>query len=323
LIEPDLLHDCYMPFSRFIAKQGFVVLDGGMGTELAIRGADVTDELWSARLLRDDPGIIRQIHYDYFAAGADVATTASYQATFQGFEKVGIGYDEAASLIRKSVEIAVEARDAFWLVQDSRAGREKPLIAASIGPYGAFLADGSEYRGFYGLSVRELADFHRDRLAALVQTRADMLAFETVPCPEEAEAYVRLLEEGEAKPAWISFSCKDGLSVCQGVPFERCIDIVAGSPQIVAIGVNCTAPEHVESLIRAARSRTDKAIIVYPNSSEIWDARRRTWVSPAHGPVKPADFAPQWFEAGARIIGGCCRTGIADIRALRTRLLQK
>jgi homocysteine S-methyltransferase len=298
----------------WLARHGVVLLDGGLATELERRGADLRDPLWSAKVLLERPDLIRQVHLDYFAAGADVATTASYQASFEGFARRGLDAAAAAGLLRRSVALACEARETFWADAQARTGRSHPLVAASIGPYGATLHDGSEYRGHYGLDIEALVAFHRPRLAVLASAGADLLACETLPCPEEALALARLLPEFPEVQAWISFSCRDGTHVCQGEPLAACLDALEGCAQVVAVGVNCTAPQHIASLVEIAASRTGKPIVVYPNSGEAYDARRMCWHG---GAATIADHAPEWYRLGARLIGGCCRTTPADIGALR------
>jgi homocysteine S-methyltransferase len=301
---------------ELLAQAGIVILDGGLATELERRGADLRDPLWSAKLLVDAPELIRQLHLDYYRAGADVATTASYQASFQGFARRGLNAVAAANLMRRSVALACEAREMFLADPVSSAGRAYPLVAASIGPYGATLHDGSEYRGNYGLDVDALIAFHRPRLAVLATAGADLLACETIPCRDEAVALARLLAEFPQVAAWLSFSCRDGMYDSHGEPFAECIDAAESCARIVAIGVNCTAPRHIAPLIEIARSRTAKPIVVYPNSGERYDATQMCW----HGDSAAAtlaDHASEWLRLGARLIGGCCRTTPADIRALR------
>jgi homocysteine S-methyltransferase len=286
-----------------------------MATELERRGCDLRDPLWSARVLIEAPELIRQVHLDYFRAGADIAITASYQATVEGFMRRGLGREESLELLRRSVRLAVEAREAFWGDPANRTGRSRPLVAASVGPYGAVLADGSEYRGDYGLSEAELMDFHRPRMAALLDAGPDLLACETLPCFAEARALARLLAEFPAACAWISFSARDGAHVCHGESLTECAAWLDDWPQIAAVGINCTAPRHIPALIAAARAATRKPIVVYPNSGEIWHPESRRW----EGVVTCADFAAEarvWHECGARLIGGCCRTTPDHIREI-------
>ncbi len=198
--------------------------------------------------------------------------------------------------------------------------RPFPLVAASIGCYGAFLHDGSEYRGDYGLSVRALIDWHRPRLEALIEAKPDLLAFETIPCLVEAEAILRLLEEFPGIPAWVSFSCRDERHLCHGELFADVIGMLDAGKSIVAVGVNCTAPRHVEGLLRSAAGRTDKPLVAYPNSGEPWDAARHHWVATSDATDWGA-AARRWRDAGARLIGGCCRTTPATIRELTQALL--
>jgi homocysteine S-methyltransferase len=304
-------------FRSLLEHAAVVLLDGGLATQLEAQGHDLADRLWSARLLAEDPGAIVEAHLAYFRAGARVATTASYQATFEGFAARGIGHRDAVVLLQRSVELAADARDRYR-GELAAAGRPDPgplLIAASVGPYGALLADGSEYRGGYGLSVAELAAFHRERLAVLASTVADVLAVETIPELEEAIAVAGLLEAVPGAQAWISFACADGGHLRSGVPIETAVEAVAGADAVLAVGVNCTAPEHVESLVRRVRSVTAKPIVVYPNSGEVWDPAARRWMVGGTETLE-APLALRWRDAGATLIGGCCRVGPPRIAEL-------
>lgn len=310
------------PIATILQDHPFVVLDGALATELERRGCDLADPLWSAKVLVEAPALIRQVHYDYFAAGADCAISASYQATFEGFARRGFDGEAAAELMRRSVMLALEARDAYWQGAADRDGRPRPFVAASIGPYGAFLADGSEYRGDYDLSEAELVDFHRPRMAELLAAGPDVLACETIPSLAEARALVRLLEAFPESRAWISFSAKDEAHTCHGERLADCVALLGTHPQVVAIGVNCTAPRFIPSLARAASGATEKPILTYPNSGEIYDAASNSW----SGATECAAFAAQarrWYDCGARLIGGCCRTTpdhIRDLALLRASL---
>ena len=290
-----------------------VILDGALATELERRGADLIDPLWSAKCLLEQPELIRQVHLDYFRAGAQVATTATYQATFEGFAKRGIEHGRAARLMLQAVSLARDARDEFCASLPS-GPRPRLLIAASVGPYGAMRADGSEYRGRYGLTDRELAEFHRPRLEVLAHSGADVLAFETLPCLQEALVLAELLDEHPGITAWLCFSCRDGTRNCEGEDIGNCAQALAEHPRIAAIGVNCTAPEHVPQLLERMRERAAKPLVAYPNSGQRYDAAAKRWLGPA-AHTSPAQ-ARQWVAAGARLVGGCCRTTPADIRVL-------
>src|SRR4051794_16435724 len=250
-----------------------IVLDGGLATELESMGEDLSDALWSARVLADAPDRIQAAHLAFYRAGARVATTASYQATCQGFAARGIGHEEARVLLRRSVDLADRARTTAL-----GEGIRGPLfVAASIGPYGAFLADGAEYRGRYGREVDWLRDFHRERLDVLAATNADVLAIETIPEVEEAAALASLVAERDDLAAWISFTCADGSRIRSGAPIEEAVAAVAGSGGVVAVGVNCPSARHVPELIGRIRAVTDVPVVAYPNSGEGWDAVSRRW----------------------------------------------
>jgi homocysteine S-methyltransferase len=303
------------PIASILEQQPALIIDGALATELERRGYDLNDNLWSAKILLEQPEAIKQLHYDYFKAGADCAITASYQATVEGFMQHGLNETEAIDLIKKSVRLAIEARDEFWNVEVNRKGRQKPFIAASVGPYGAYLADGSEYRGNYGLTEQELVDFHRPRMKALIEAGADIFACETIPCLVEAQALSKLLGEFPNITAWVSFSAKDGTHISEGQLFTDCVKEIEANPQIVAIGINCASPLYIPSLIKEARRATDKPILAYPNSGESFNAEKEDWngdpVSDSFG-----EGAREWYAAGARMIGGCCRSTVDDIEVI-------
>ena len=303
------------PLTRMLEDYPLLVLDGAFATELERRGCDLNDPLWSAKVLLERPEIIGQVHTDYFAAGADCAITASYQASVEGFRRRGLTEAQALELIGRSVTIAREARDRFWEDPGHHKGRPRPLVAGSVGPYGAFLADGSEYRGDYALTEDQLVAFHRPRMRALVDAGADLLACETIPCLREAAALVRLLKEFPDTRAWISFSARDGEHLCSGENLGDGARWLEDQPQVLALGVNCTAPQHVAALIGAARAHSGKPVLVYPNSGEAYDAVSKTWSGGA-STGGYGTWAQLWQRAGARLIGGCCRTTPEDIRTV-------
>ncbi|MFF1763275.1 homocysteine S-methyltransferase [Streptomyces sp. NPDC058249] len=279
---------------------GPVVLDGGMSNQLESAGHDLSDALWSARLLAERPEAIVEAHLAYFEAGADVAITSSYQATFEGFAKRGIPYEKAAELLGLSVELAREAAR-----RAAAKGVTRPLwVAASVGPYGAMLADGSEYRGRYGLSVEELERFHRPRLEVLAAAAPDVLALETVPDADEARALVRAVR-GLGVPAWLSYSVAGGRTRA-GQPLEEAFAAAADADEIIAVGVNCCAPEDVDGAVETAARVTGKPVVVYPNSGEAWDAQARAWTGRS---TFTAEQVTGWRRGGARLMGGCCRVG--------------
>ena len=308
------------PIQPFVDRHGAFVLDGGLATQLEARGQDLSDALWSARLLLDDPQAIRQVHADYLWAGADCIITASYQATIPGFETRGLTTDQARALIDLAVELAVEERDRYWsqLAETERAQRLRPLVAASVGPYAAYRADGSEYTGNYDLDEDGLLTFHRQRWDLLSGSTADILACETIPVFDEARALARLLDKTPGRYAWFSFTCRDGEHIVDGTPISECASYLSQFERVAAIGVNCTPPHYMPSLIKEVRRVTNKPVIVYPNSGELYDAEHHLW----RGESVPAEFGTfsrEWRKIGAAAIGGCCRTTPAHIRQIRDR----
>ncbi|KAE8660662.1 Homocysteine S-methyltransferase 2 [Hibiscus syriacus] len=309
---------------------GAAVIDGGLATELERHGADLNDPLWSAKCLLTSPHLIRSVHLDYLEAGADIIITASYQATIQGFEGKGFSREQSESLLKKSVEIAIEARQMYYErcsksssdgIGDGKVLKKRPiLVAASVGSYGAYLADGSEYSGHYGdvMTVKALKEFHRRRVQVLADSGPDLIAFETVPNKIEAQAYAELLEEEHLKiPAWFTFNSKDGVNVVSGDSLLQCASIAESCKQVVAVGINCTPPRFIHDLILEIKKVTTKPIVIYPNSGERYDADWKQWVQ--NTGVKDEDFisyVSKWCEVGASLVGGCCRTTPNTIKAI-------
>ncbi len=285
-----------------------VTLDGGLATQLEAQGHDLGSSLWSARLLAEEPDAVLRAHAAFFTAGARVATTASYQASFDGLAAAGFDHDDTVRLLRLSVALAARARDAA-------AGPAHAFVAASVGPYGAALADGSEYRGDYGLAVAELRAWHRPRLEVLAATDADVLALETVPCLAEAEALVAEAQRAGV-PAWLSLTCV-GDRTRAGEPAAEAFGLARGVDEIVAVGLNCTDPRDAGALVALAREASGKPVVVYPNSGEPWDAQARSWTG---DPTFDPDGVAGWVRAGARLVGGCCRVGPAAITAISAML---
>jgi len=308
------------PIQPFVDRYGAFVLDGGLATQLEARGQDLSDALWSARLLMDDPAVIRRVHADYLWAGADCIITASYQATIAGFMSRGLSEGQARALLGLAVELAVEERDRYWsqLSEMEREARIRPLVAASVGPYAAYKADGSEYTGDYDLDEEGLLAFHRQRWDLLAGSPADLMACETIPVFAEARALSRLLLETPERPAWFSFTCRDGEHIVDGTPIYECAAYLDQFEQAAAIGVNCTAPRFIPDLIKEVRRATKKPVIVYPNSGEEYDVVQHLW----RGESVPAEFGTfsrEWRKMGAAAIGGCCRTTPAHIQQIRDR----
>ena len=285
-------------------------IDGGLASELEARGHDLTGDLWSARLLRDDPGAIRDVHTTYFLAGARIGISASYQASRSGFERHGLAAEDADRLLGLSVDLVREAREAA-----AAQGAAHPmLVAASVGPYGATLHDGSEYRGRYGVAHDDLVAFHRERLEVLVAAEPDLLAIETVPDVDEARAIVEALD-GYHVPAWMSFSCVDDARTCAGQPVEDAARLVADAG-LDAVGVNCTKPEHIAGLVARIRAaQPELAIVLYPNAGRVWDGHASVWLGDGSDRL-PDRAVSSWFDAGAGLVGGCCGLGPDAVRGI-------
>lgn len=296
-----------------LQERPFLILDGAFTTELERQGIETKDELWGTLAILTHPDAVTLVHQSYYEAGADIITTDSYQATLEGFKKKGYTEKESIELLQKTVTLAQNAKKRY----QEKTKTKRPLyIAASIGPYGAYLADGSEYTGNYGKTINELARFHRKRMHILAESGADLLACETIPTLTEAKALIQILHELPKTQAWMTFTCQDGSHTAGGDNIEDVAAYIDQEKQIIAMGVNCTAPEHIETLIGKIKTVTKKPIIIYPNSGETWDGEKKEW----KGAPRPFPlYIEKWIEAGARLIGGCCRTTPDTIRAIACR----
>lgn len=295
-------------FASALERSAPLIIDGGLATQLEAQGCDISNPLWSASLLLEQPREIIAASRAFLDAGAECIATASYQASYEGFSQQGLSAEKARELMLLSVELALDAR-----------GQSRALIAASIGPYGAMLHDGSEYRGDYDVAMETLRAFHAGRLRLFDESEADILACETIPSIGEARVLAELLA-GCDTPAWVSFSCPDAQHISDGTPVEEAAAVFRDHPTVLAAGLNCTPPQYATELVRRFRaSLPGKAVIAYPNSGETWDAASGAW----SGTASPLDFAAaadDWVAAGASIVGGCCRTGPGHIAAIGKKL---
>lgn len=293
-------------------EEGPWPIDGGLSGELEKRGHDLSDKLWSARLLRDAPEAIAQVHQDYVNSGARVLITASYQASRMGFMATGMTADEADDLMRLSISLAKDV---------AAKAPEKVWVAASVGPYGAVLGGGQEYVGNYGVAHVDLVKFHRERIAVLASAKPDLFACETIPDLDEVRALVEVLTDYPDIPAWITMSAQDGNSTCAGQGIGHLAELVSKTPSVVAIGVNCTKPEFVSSLLRQLATKTSLPLVVYPNAGRVWDGLNMCWIGEGHDKL-PKQIVSEWVKAGAKLIGGCCGLGPDAITQLDSDLVQ-
>lgn len=305
-------------FRALLDNEGALVIDGGLATELDARGHDLNHPLWSAKLLRDKAAVIEQVHLDYYFAGADITISASYQASIEGFcEHFGLSEAESVALIKRSVQLARNAGNAAL-----RQGREAALVAGSVGPYGAFLSDGSEYRGDYRRTKEELQQFHRPRIQALADANVDFLALETIPQLAEIEALLEMLRnEFPGVIAWLSCTLVDSGHISDGTCIEQVLRVVNQYRDVVvAFGINCVPTNLVTEALQLMKRRTKLPLLCYPNSGEVWDAETKTWSSDNGRKQDWSEMVGQWRENGARLIGGCCRTGPAHVKKIALAL---
>lgn len=288
------------------APGGALVLDGGLATELEARGENLNDTLWSARLLKTDPALIERVHASFVAAGADMVSSASYQCSYAGFA-AALGLDEAATthLLQLSVRLA------------RQSGAR--LVAASMGPYGAPRADGSEYTGYAGTaSVADMVHFHGLRSRVLWAAKPDVLLYETIPCADEARAIAQVLrDQVPDAPAIVSFQCRDDTHLASGATLAQAVAVLAALPNVVGVGVNCCSASIVLPLYHSVASLlgSHQAFVAYPNGGGRWDPQTQRWHH-AHDQRLP-EMAREWVAAGVALVGGCCQVGPAEIARIR------
>lgn len=298
------------PIKPILEQKKYMIIDGALASELQRRGCDLNDSLWSAKVLIEQPELIQQVHYDYFKAGADCAITASYQATPMGFAQKGIELEESIKLIKTSVKLAQQAKMQY--LNDIKEDKAL-LIAGSVGPYGAYLANGSEYTGDYQLSESEFIAFHKDRVTALIDAGVDILACETMPSFLEIKALVKLIQQFPIVNCWFSLTLKDQQHISDGTPLTEVIEYLNSIEQIVSVGINCIALEKVTPALEVLSKLTSKPLIVYPNSGEEYDPTTKQWHKNHHHNCTFANQLDTWIKLGAKLIGGCCQTTPEDI----------
>ena len=310
-------------FKDLLEKQEIIILDGALGTELERQGYDVSGRLWSAKYLLENPQIIQDLHEDYVWAGSDIITTSSYQASIPAFVEEGLSLDKAHEIFKETVLLAQAAVKNVWgrLSLDEQNQRFYPLIAGSVGPYAAYLADGSEYTGSYHLSEEEFKDFHRPRIQALLDAGCDLLALETIPNGAETEALVHLLaEEFPQAEAYLSFPAQTASAISDGTLIEEVGRLAQSSPQILAVGFNCTAPHLLVPLLEKLKQVCDKPLLAYPNSGEVYNVATNTWQDNPEQQLCLTDYSQLWKKQGVQLFGGCCRTRPEDIQQLASGL---
>ena len=306
-------------FKDLLDKQEIIILDGALGTELESQGYDVSGKLWSAQYLLDQPQIIQNVHESYVGAGSDIITTSSYQASIPAFIEAGLTPEKSYDLLKETVFLAQKAIENVWtgLSPEEQKQRPCPLVAGSVGPYAAYLADGSEYTGDYQLSEEEFQEFHRPRIQALLEAGCDLLAIETIPNGAEAAAILRLLaEEFPQAEAYLSFAAQSENAISDGTKIEELGNLAQESPQVLAVGFNCTAPHLIAPLLDSFGKVCSKPFLTYPNSGEIYNALTKTWHDDPEQERSLLENSKLWQEQGVQLFGGCCRTRPEDIAQL-------
>jgi len=306
-------------FKELLDSQDYLILHGALGTEIEKKGYDVSGKLWSAKYLIKKPDIIENIHEAYALAGCDIITTSSYQANIPRLMEKGLTENEADDIIRLTVSLAKSARDKAWgtLSDDERSKRLYPLISGDVGPYAAYLADGSEYSGKYDINKKALKSFHRQRIALLMDESVDLIAVETIPNFTEAQAIAEILSEDYPDvESYFSFTTQDGKTISDGTPIEEVAAYCDKIDQILAMGLNCSAPNVIEPGLKEFAKATKKPLVAQPNSGEKYDPETKKWIKVDEDTTSLLDYVKKWHELGAKIVGGCCCTNPEDTKLL-------
>jgi len=305
-----------------------MTIDGGFSTQLAFHvGSNIDgDPLWSARYNAVEPTAVIQTHLDFLENGAEIILTNTYQASVEGYTThLKLDREQSIELIKSTVKLAHIARDKFLQTKGNQ--QDKPLIFASIGPYGAHLHDGSEYTGSYASRVSSavIRKWHKVRIDACVEAGVDGLAIETIPCQMEAEAVVDLIhDEYPDLKFWVSFQCKDGQRIADGGDFSSAVEMIWSRVEarqkknLIAIGVNCINPNYVAELFKSLKRKIP--LVVYPNSGEIYSVEEGWKGEKDCLPLE--EYVHEWASLGAKFIGGCCRTNASMIQKLRQKVDQ-
>lgn len=281
-----------------MSDERVLILDGGLSTALEESGYDVSGPMWTGELLLSNPDAITAAHRSFVEAGADILITGSYQISFEGGRSVGWSDDDVERALRNSTAAA------------RLAANEDTIVAASIGPFGAHLNDGSEFRGNYGASARAIREFHDRRLDIVLDTEPDMLAIETMPDLDEVRIIMELVESKSPEiDFWVSFTVREAGTLSGGATFADACAVVERESSAIAIGINCSPLSVITQTLVSVD--TDLPFVVYPNAGQSWDSESMSWAG------KP-EFATsvnveEWVSAGARIVGGCCGYGPGHI----------
>ncbi|UQS86266.1 homocysteine S-methyltransferase [Nicoliella spurrieriana] len=300
--------------SQWAQQQPTILIDCALSYGLEQRNIQLNNKLWTASALQSHPDIIKAIHKDYFNAGSNMTVTDTYQGSVPGFIDAGYTKEQAIELIQRSVKLAREAQAEVTVPQTT-------WVAGAIGPYGAFLADGSEYVGNYGISEAELIKFHQDRLQTLVEAGVDLLAFETIPDFTELKAIKQLLSQYPGIDAFVSCSIKDAHHISDGTDLLEVQALLETIPNVIAYGFNCNHPEFTVpglTYLHDHQTNANQSLIVFPNSGAHYDPSTKEWSQATAFSFGKA--AKEWQAAHAKWIGGCCEVSVQDERDMRDAL---
>jgi len=290
-------------------KKEIKLLDGSLSYPLEKQGYNLNKKLWTGDALINDPNVIKKIHKDYLVAGVDFISTSTYQISYRVLKEMGYNLNEIKDIFKRSVDLVQDA------IEETKIKR-KVKIVGSYGPFGASLSDGSEYTGKYKTSDEIIMSYHIDNMNIIKELGIDIILYETIPCLREIEILSKVVEEYK-KEVWISFTCNKDLEFRDGTSIMKACKIISSIENISTIGINCFSPLLAEKAIKKLKKNSNKKILIYPNSGEIYNNKDKNWYGEKYF---DNSMIKKWLALSPDIIGGCCRVGFEDIQNMRKEI---
>jgi homocysteine S-methyltransferase len=290
-------------------KKEIKLLDGSLSYPLEKQGYNLNKKLWTGDALINDPNVIKKVHKDYLIAGVDFISTSTYQISYNVLEAMDYSLNEIKDVFKRSVNLVEQA------IQETNIKREIKIVG-SYGPYGASLSNGSEYTGKYDTSDNIIMDYHIKNMNIIKELDIDIILYETIPCLREIEILSKLVEEYK-KEVWVSFTCNKDLEFRDGSSIIKACKILSSIEVISTIGINCFSPLLAEKAIKKLKDNSNKKILIYPNSGEIYNNKDKDWYGEKYF---DRSMIKKWLALSPDIIGGCCRVGFEDIKNMRKEI---
>ena len=285
------------------------LLDGSMSFPMEQLGYNLKNKLWTGKALINNPDLIKDIHKGYIDAGADFISTSTYQISFDRLKNMGYQSEEIKKIFQKSVDIVKDA------IEESKLKKEIKIVG-SFGPYASYDPEASEYIGEYDSTDIEIKKFHLNNIRIIEETDLDIILYETIPCLREIKILSEALSHS-TKEIWISITCNEEMEFRDGSSFKDACEIISKIEKITTMGINCFSPLLVKKAIDLLKKYSNKKILIYPNSGEIYNPKERFWTG---NNEFNNSMIKNWLSLYPDIIGGCCRIGYDDIKKMRVEI---